>query len=111
MDEITNEKGVKACPFCGPFQFWPSLMACEGEKIGDPWTVYHGACGTLGPIGRGEKALHYWNDAYCWKEISFLKARIAELEKTLKIISTTNGLQYSDIFKICDDALSPEAKI
>jgi len=37
-----------------------------------------------------------------------LQKRVEDLERALNKIRSTNGLQYSDIFEICDEALSAQ---
>ena len=51
--------------------------------------------------GQFEKDLRWLVESY-----AALQKRVEDLERTLNKIRSINGLQYSDIFEICDEALS-----
>jgi len=93
LENLGNHREeLRPCPFCGESWQKPSVMSLrddspDGGVIGDPHSVYHNQCGTLGPVGKKSRSLcinqsckERWNSAWCWKEIDRLKDEHHEYE-------------------------------
>lgn len=89
-----KEESLKPCPFCG-----------KKAELEDTDNVH--LCCIDGDWYLNNKS---WNNAYCWKEIDSLKARIEELEKENAEIRKFSKWDSEESKNLLSDYLELKAK-